>query len=167
MKEIGTNSKIAPLSWEWSLMLLSKQPLTVRWLINCMPQNELFSITLCFQVTRFVSSADIKQMCQIWINYEDRKFQLIFLRSNPSEPIKCYQLCIATKCLQCLATEGRTKYPERITISAPDFYVHDALDAQTQLSLMLQEAGFKLMRQRSKIFEKYSSRGPGISNKCR
>lgn len=60
-------------------------------------QNDITDIILNFRWPRIVFTADVKMMFrQTWIHPDDRRYQLIFWRSSPSEPLLVYELCTNT-----------------------------------------------------------------------
>lgn len=56
-------------------------------------QNDITSIIMSFRLYQIVFTTDIKMMFRMtWIHPDDRKYQLILWRDNPSEKIKVYEL---------------------------------------------------------------------------
>lgn len=131
-------------------------------------QGDLFGMLLRFRLPRFVFTTDIEKMYrQILVNKQDRNLQLILWREDPGQPLRHYQLntvtygtssapYLAVKCLQQLAISGKDRYPLGASVLAQDFYVDDgmsgsdslttAIEMQSQLTNLLQEAGFKLRK---------------------
>ena len=131
-------------------------------------QNELFTILLRFRRHAYVLTADIEKMYrQIFVSPEDRKYQRIFWRSHNSQSLKCYELqtvtygtasapFLATRCLNQLAIEYKSEYPQICDIIANDFYVDDLLtgaesiedlfDIKIKVNHILNCAGFDLRK---------------------
>ncbi|XP_037929405.1 uncharacterized protein LOC119663875 [Teleopsis dalmanni] len=131
-------------------------------------QSELFSILLRFRRPRFVFTTDIEKMYrQVFINPEDRRYQLIIWRSSPNSTIRYYQLntitygtraapYLATRCLQKIASENKVNYPLGAQILCDNFYVDDglggsdslitAIEAQRQLIHILKRYHFYLRK---------------------
>ncbi|XP_075157775.1 uncharacterized protein LOC142231042 [Haematobia irritans] len=131
-------------------------------------QGDIFGMLLRFRLPRFVFTTDIEKMYrQILVDERDRNLQLILWRDNPGEPVRHFQLntvtygtssapYLATRCLQKLAITRMEKYPLGATILKQDFYVDDGMsgsdslvaakEMQSQLTALLNEAGFKLRK---------------------
>ncbi|XP_037959288.1 uncharacterized protein LOC119688691 [Teleopsis dalmanni] len=131
-------------------------------------QSELFSILLRFRRPRFVFTTDIEKMYrQVFINPEDRRYQLIIWRSSPNSTIRYYQLntitygtraapYLATRYLQKIASENKVNYPLGAQILCDNFYVDDglggsdslitAIEAQRQLIHILKKHHFCLRK---------------------
>lgn len=102
-------------------------------------QDDLFSIILRFRIHRFVLTADIAKMYrQVLVHEQDKHYQTILWRSDPSEPIETYQLntitygtasapYLATRCLVELADQHEHEFPSECNILRKDFYVDDLL----------------------------------------
>lgn len=127
-------------------------------------QSELFSILVRFRLPRFVFTTDIEKMYrQILIHQDDKKYQIILWREDPSSPIRYYQLntvtygtraapYLATKCLQKIASENEIDHPLGAQILKDCFYVDDglggsnslntAIESQLQLIHILRKHGF-------------------------
>ncbi|XP_055632494.1 uncharacterized protein LOC129772975 [Toxorhynchites rutilus septentrionalis] len=129
-------------------------------------QPALYSIVINFRMPRYAITADLEKMFrQIWIHPEDRRFQQILWRRDPSEPIRTYCLKTvtyglasspyhATRVLNQLASEERSRFPLAEPIIRKGTYVdnviaghdnHETLkEACAQLIKIFQSAGFVL-----------------------
>lgn len=127
-------------------------------------QSDLFSILIRFRLPRFVFTTDVEKMYrQILVHQDDRRYQLILWRNDPSAPIKYYQLntvtygtrsapYLATKCLQQIAFNNETDFPLGAQMLRDNFYVDDglggsnslssAIETQQQLAYILKKHGF-------------------------
>ena len=98
-------------------------------------QPPLLSTVLNFRMSRFVFTADAEKMFrQVWIHQDDRKFQQILWRSDPSVPLKIYQLKTVTyglasspyhasRVLNQLAQDEGHKFPRAAEIITRRIYV--------------------------------------------
>ncbi|XP_046801107.1 uncharacterized protein LOC124418530 [Lucilia cuprina] len=126
------------------------------------------NVILNWRTYRYVFSGDIQKMYrQILVHPEDRSFQRILFQEEHSAPFKDYQLKTVTFGVNCapflairtllqLATDSEAKFPRAASILRNETYVDDilsgghtieeALNAQTELILTLQSAGFPLKK---------------------
>ncbi|XP_055543392.1 uncharacterized protein LOC129728940 [Wyeomyia smithii] len=131
-------------------------------------QPALFATIINFRLPRFAISADAEKMFrQMWVHPDDRKFQQILWRNNPSEPIRNYQLKTVTyglasspfnaaRVLNQLATDEGHRFPLAVPVIRKGTYVDDALtghdDHDTmvetckQLREMMKSGGFVLRK---------------------
>lgn len=138
-------------------------------------QDDLFSIVVRFRSNIVAFTADIKQMYrQVLVSPEDRVYQKILWRKDPSEPIKTYVLktvtfgtsCapfLAVRTLHQLANDEQKRFPLAAEILKRDVYVDDFLSgAQTleearklrdELISLLQCGGFSLRKWSSNCLE--------------
>ncbi|GBL81035.1 hypothetical protein AVEN_83114-1 [Araneus ventricosus] len=129
-------------------------------------QDDLFAILLRFRSHNIAVTSDLQKMYrQINIENEDRNFQKILLRDNPSSPIKTYRLCtitygtasasyLATRVLKQLAIDESSNFPKASEVLLHNCYVYDVLfGADTleeaeklipELQELLCSGGFKL-----------------------
>ncbi|KAK9704106.1 Pao retrotransposon peptidase [Popillia japonica] len=89
--------------------------------------------------------ADIEKMYrQILLSGPDRKYHRIFWRSDAAQSVQCYELqtitygtasasYLATRCLQQLAIDYNSHYPEACLALNRDFYVDDLLTGANSL----------------------------------
>ncbi|CAH1988933.1 unnamed protein product [Acanthoscelides obtectus] len=81
---------------------------------------------------------------QILVRPDQRRFQLIFWRSDHSEPLRSYQLntvtygtasaaYLAVRCLHQLAIENEQQFSQASHIIKTDFYVDDLLTGSNSL----------------------------------
>lgn len=131
-------------------------------------QHDLLSILLRFRCHNYVLNADISKMYrQVMINPDDRRFQRIFWRQNPEEPLQCYELntvtygtasapFLAVRSLHQLGYESQGSCPRISQIILEDFYMDDLLtgcdtipeliDLQRELSSVLAGGCFELRK---------------------
>ncbi|XP_053968194.1 uncharacterized protein LOC128869650 [Anastrepha ludens] len=131
-------------------------------------QEELFSTLLRFRLHKYAMTADITKMYrQILVHEDDRNFQLIVWRQDPSEHLQIFRLntvtygtapapFLATRCLQTLSDKNKAKYPLGSKVIRNDFYVDDLLKGshsiesltqiQQEVNTILESAGLKLAK---------------------
>lgn len=131
-------------------------------------QGDLFNILLRYRTHKYVFTGDVSKMYrQIELEKEDRAFQRIFWRSEPSENLKCYELAtvsygtasaayLAIRCLHQLADENVLKFPKACNIIKTDFYmddvlsggdsVRDVIQLQHEIQSILASGGFELRK---------------------
>lgn len=112
-------------------------------------QPPLYYTVVNFRMPRYAVTADVAMMFrQIWVHEDDRKYQQIFWRSDPSEPMRTYRLKTvayglasspyqATRVLNQLATDEGSRFPLAVPIVRKGVYVDDVLtghDDQTTLA---------------------------------
>lgn len=129
-------------------------------------QQELFEIMVRFRTHKYAYTADVGKMYrQIRVDESQHNLQQILWRPRPQDDIKSFSLetvtygtasapFLATRALQQLAEDEKSKYPLAARITKRDFYVDDllsgadsiqeALDLQKQLVEMLECGGFEL-----------------------
>jgi transposase InsO family protein len=129
-------------------------------------QQDLFCILIRFRIHKIIITADIKKMYrQIQLHSDHRKYQQIFWRNTPDEPIKTYQLhtvtygfasssFLAARCLQELASAEEKSHPKAAEVILRDFYVDDLITgADTvenanaifkEINTILNKGGFEL-----------------------
>ncbi|XP_051172241.1 uncharacterized protein LOC127288678 [Leptopilina boulardi] len=102
-------------------------------------QDGVLELILRFRLFEIAIGADIEKMYrQFLVHPEDRKYQKIFWRFDPNQPLKIYQLrtvtygtsaapFLATRCLAQLAEEESSLFPEAAAVLRNDFYVDDAM----------------------------------------
>ncbi|XP_058840021.1 uncharacterized protein LOC131695495 [Topomyia yanbarensis] len=131
-------------------------------------QPALLAVVANFRVPKYVFSADAEKMFrQVWMHPDDRKFLTVAWRSDPSLPLKFYQLKTVTYGLACspyqaarvlnkLAEDDGDRYPLAAPIVTKCFYVDDALaggddldevaESCRQLQELLARGGFTLRK---------------------
>lgn len=129
-------------------------------------QSDLFTILIRFRQHLVAFSADVQKMYrQILVRPDERRFQRILWREDPSLPVTSFELntvtygtaaapYLATRCLIQVANEYSTKFPEASNIIKSDFYVDDVLSGGNsiedvkilcaQISSILQQVHFPL-----------------------
>lgn len=129
-------------------------------------QEPIFSILLRFRVHSVVFTADIAKMYRcIKLHENDKQFQQILWRSNPSEPLKQYQLntltygtspasFLATRCLKQLSLDYSKSHPLASQSISQDFFMDDwicsikdiesALEIIHDVNTILKSANFNL-----------------------
>ncbi|XP_058456467.1 uncharacterized protein LOC131433877 [Malaya genurostris] len=143
--------------------------------VGAVVQSDLFSIILGFRSHQFVFTADIIKMYrQVRVRDEDTRYQRVFWRSSPTEPLKTLELTtvtygtasapyLATRALKQLAIDERDRYPDAADIVENDFYVDDVLSGadtkaevickQMQLKELLSSGGFSIHKWSSNSLE--------------
>ncbi|XP_038106731.1 uncharacterized protein LOC119766322 [Culex quinquefasciatus] len=131
-------------------------------------QPPLLSTILNFRLPKFAFTADAEKMFrQVWVHPEDRKWQQIIWRKNPTETLQIYQLKMVTyglasspfhaaRVLNQLAEDEGHRYPIGAQIVGKRFYVDDVLagadtledadEACHQVRELFQLAGFSLRK---------------------
>ncbi|GBN86372.1 hypothetical protein AVEN_188932-1 [Araneus ventricosus] len=102
-------------------------------------QDDLSAILLRFRSHSIAVTSDLQKMYrQVNIENEDRNFQKILWRDNPSSPIKTYRLCtvtygtasasyLATRVLKQLAIDESSNFPKASEVLLHNCYVDDVL----------------------------------------
>ncbi|XP_017887576.1 uncharacterized protein LOC108629432 [Ceratina calcarata] len=131
-------------------------------------QNDIFEILIRFRIHHFALIADIEKMYrQVLVHEDDRKYQQIFWREDPNEPLEVYQLntltfgtsCapfLAIRTLHKLADDEKHNYPTAADVVKRDFYVDDLLTGsdtlenagrlRDELNSLLKSGGFNLRK---------------------
>lgn len=139
-------------------------------------QSDISRIINTFRLPRFVFCTDIKMMFrQTWIHPDDRKYQLIFWRTSPDEPLRVYELTtntyglksspfVSIRCLHQLASDEESRYPRAAKLLRENSYVddlnggadtlEDALHLRDELVSLMDSAGYEL--------RKWSSNEPNL-----
>ena len=137
-------------------------------LVGPKTQDDLQTIILRFRTHNIVFCADIEKMYrQILVEPEQRNYQRIVWRDNPTSEIEHFRLTtvtygtasapfLATKTLKQLSDDGKHTHPIASPIIASDFYVDDLLTgAQTvddaitlkeEIVALLSSGGFELRK---------------------
>ncbi|GBO35345.1 hypothetical protein AVEN_145702-1 [Araneus ventricosus] len=102
-------------------------------------QDDLFVIILRFRSHNIAVKSDLQKMYrQVKVENEDRNFQKILWRDNPSSPIKTYRLCtviygtasdyyLASRVLKHLAIDERSNFPKASEVLLHNCYIDDVL----------------------------------------
>lgn len=131
-------------------------------------QLDLIDLLLQFRSFRYALTADIAKMYrQIYINPNDRRFQLIVWRKDPTLPVQTFAMntvtfgttsapYLAIKTLHRLAVDEKLKFPIGSECLLRGFYVDDfifgcdtldkAFKIQTETSSILKSGGFHLRK---------------------
>lgn len=131
-------------------------------------QDDLFAILLRFRRFQYVLSSDCSKMYRsVWITPSQRPLQRIFWRTDPSLPLKVYELCtvtygersssfLAIRCLFELANIFEERHPDISAIIRKDMYcddlltscktVEDGIHICETISQILQSGGFTLRK---------------------
>ncbi|XP_045769764.1 uncharacterized protein LOC123870481 [Maniola jurtina] len=131
-------------------------------------QRDISEILMNFRRHRVVFVTDIRMMFrQTLIDKLDRRYQLIFWRESPDEPLLTYELgtntyglksspYIAIRTLLELADRERDRYPRAASVLENDIYVDDilsgcssqseALELQQELIRLMQSGGYELRK---------------------
>lgn len=131
-------------------------------------QEDLFSIVLRARKHSIMLTGDLAKMYrQVWVHDQQRKFQLILWRHDPTSEIYTYQLntvtygtapaaFLSTRCLKQLSIDYALTDPEISAIIARDFYIDDLCTGgnsveevkyiKSRISEIMQTAGFELRK---------------------
>jgi len=131
-------------------------------------QDTLYNIILRFRCHKIAFTADIAKMYrQIIVDLQDRRFQRIVWKADPSHPIRHFELntvtygtaaapFLATQCLQTLADKTAIQFPMGSKALKSDFYVDDCMSGgsnlqevkktRDELNSLLTSAGFSLRK---------------------
>jgi len=124
-------------------------------------KRELLLSLVRFRLNRFALTADISKMYrQVSLAEEDRNYQLIVWRENPSDELQIFRLntapFLAIRSLQELGVRNRDKHEIGSYIICNDFYVDDMLTGAddidnlnvicNQVSEFLNSGGFQLSK---------------------
>ncbi|XP_058828189.1 uncharacterized protein LOC131688059 [Topomyia yanbarensis] len=131
-------------------------------------QEELLTLLIRFRNHQVGLVADVEKMYrQVVVHPEDTKYQRIFWRFAPNEPVGIYELqtvtygltpssFLATRALQQLAEDEKQDYPLEGDIVKKDFYVDDyiggesnvqrAIQVRKELEQIMDKGGFKLRK---------------------
>ncbi|GBM20203.1 hypothetical protein AVEN_216630-1 [Araneus ventricosus] len=159
-------SQVSLFVYVWYLMLVLNPHLEYLLMTGPKIQDDLFAILLRFRSHKIAVTSDLQKMYrQVNIENEDRNFQKILWRDNPSSPIKTYRLCtvtygtasasfLPTRVLKQLAIDERSNLPKASEVLLHNCYVDDVLfGADTleeaeklipELQELLYSGGFKL-----------------------
>ncbi|XP_058448762.1 uncharacterized protein LOC131428735 [Malaya genurostris] len=138
-------------------------------------KSDIFSILLRFRKHQVVFTADItKKYRQIRVIPEHTRFQRIFWRSNPDDPLRILELTtvtygtsaapyLATRCLMQLCEDEGDSFPLAERIIRLDCYVDDvisgantvreAIECQSQIQQLLERGGFPIHKWCSNAIE--------------
>lgn len=131
-------------------------------------QDGVIELLLRFRLFQVALGADIEKMYrQFLVHPEDRKYQKILWRFDPSQPINIYQLktvtygtsaapFLATRCLMQLANDEAEFFPEAASVLRNDFYVDDMMSGSdsyekaehlvSDINQLTSKAGLKLCK---------------------
>lgn len=133
-------------------------------------QNDITKILLNFRRHQVVFTTDIKMMFRMtWIHPDDRKYQLIYWRKDPSEPIKVYELntntyglrsspFISIRTLLQLADDWEVTHPKskaseiiRTSIFVDDILtgsdsIKETQELKSELIQLMEGAGYELRK---------------------
>ncbi|XP_068914687.1 uncharacterized protein [Tenebrio molitor] len=138
VKESSVSTKLR-LVFDASAKTSNGVSLNDKLMVGPVVQQDLFAIITRFRLHNIVISADITKMYrQIQLDKEDRKYQRILWRRDPSHPVQVYELntvtygmasssYLATRCIQQVALEEGSNNPEAQRSIMQDTYVDDLL----------------------------------------
>lgn len=113
-------------------------------------QQSIFYILLRFRTHQIVFTADIAKMYRcIKVDSNELKFQQIFWRFSPTEPLLQYKLetltygtgpasFLATRCLKQLALDNNSNFPKASELIIDDFYMDDWLSGANDIPSALE-----------------------------
>lgn len=144
-------------------------------------QNDIRGILVNFRAHLVAFSADaVKMFRQILVHPDDRLYQTIYWRPDPSQPLSLYQLNTVTygltsspyhsiRCLKVLEEEGKSSHPLAALALSRDLFVDDivtgastveqAMVLRDQLIQLLARGGFQLSKWASNAPELLSIAG--------
>ncbi|XP_061519801.1 uncharacterized protein LOC133395117 [Anopheles gambiae] len=174
VKETSTTTKVRVV-FDASCKTTFGYSLNDTLLIGPTVQDDLLTIILRFRKHAVAIVADVEKMYRQIRHYEnDRNLLRIRYRECPSDPISTYELqtvthgtatapFLATRTLQQIAHDHKQQYPLAVDPVLHDFYVDDlltgaedvveAVGMRTQISQMLESAGFLLKKWASNVSE--------------
>ncbi|XP_040173682.1 uncharacterized protein LOC120906234 [Anopheles arabiensis] len=174
VKETSTTTKVRVV-FDASCKTTSGYSLNDTLLIGPTVQDDLLTIILRFRKHAVAIVADVENMYrQIRHCENDRNLLRIRYRECPSDPISTYELqtvtygtatapFLATRTLQQIAHDHKQQYPLAVDPVLHDFYVDDlltgaedvveAVGMRTQITQMLESAGFLLKKWASNVSE--------------
>ncbi|XP_062557315.1 uncharacterized protein LOC134222188 [Armigeres subalbatus] len=134
-------------------------------------QPALFSTVANFRLPRFAITADAEKMFrQIWIHPDDRKYQQILWRDNPSDMIRSYQLKTVTyglasspfhaaRVLNQLAIDEGHRYPLAVPVILKGTYVDDVISGHDNHDTMVQtcEQLMEIMKSAGFVLRKWAA----------
>ncbi|XP_015122308.1 uncharacterized protein LOC107044789 [Diachasma alloeum] len=124
-------------------------------------QDDIFSLVLRFRLPKFVFTGNIEKMYrQVLVRPEDRKFQRIIWRCQPTDKeVSVYELqtvtfglapapYLATRCLHQLAGDEREKFPLASKLLKRDLYIDDVLSGADSLeeTINLRDEPIEILR---------------------
>lgn len=138
-------------------------------------QDELAIILSRWRIHKYVVTADVEKMFrQIMVSKDHQKYQCVFWRDKPTDPLGVYQLTrvaygttsapyLAIRTLQQLAKDELSKFPKASAVPLTDFYVDDILtgsdtmesckELKRELQAMMKCGGFCLRKWSSNCSE--------------
>ncbi|XP_063911207.1 uncharacterized protein LOC135128239 [Zophobas morio] len=139
-------------------------------------QNDIFDLIIRFRTYRFAFTADICKMYrQILIHPEDRRYQRILWRDDPTQPMQVYELNTVTygmlsapyaaiKCLRLLADQVESTFPKAAEIIKDNFYVDDVLCGSSTVgeTMELRDQLTQVLSQGRFTLAKWASNNPNI-----
>ena len=165
VKEMSTTTKVRVV-FDGSAKSTSGVSINDAQLVGPVVQDDLFSILTRFRQYPVVLSADIEKMYrQVLIAPEQRTFQRILWREDPSHPLETFELntvtygtaaasYLATRTLRQVGLEARDSFPVANRVITSDFYVDDLLtgaetatearEIKRDVEAILRQSGFVL-----------------------
>ena len=139
-------------------------------------QEGLFSLLVRFRSYFYVLTADIEKMyLQTMIHPDDRKFQKILWRDDPSLPVKTFELntvtfgtsaapFLAIRSLHQLANDEACRFPRAADVLKSDFYVDDMLTGafSHEEAIQLRDELIEITRKGCLNLRKWASNEPSL-----
>lgn len=139
-------------------------------------QDDLFSILIRFRRFKYVLSSDCSKMYRsVWVTESQRPLQRIFWRSDPSLPLKIYELCtvtygekassfLAIRCLFELAKMCENEHSKISKIIRHDMYCDDLLTSCAEIDegIYICDTISKILRSGGFILRKWNSNCPDL-----
>ncbi|XP_040173677.1 uncharacterized protein LOC120906228 [Anopheles arabiensis] len=167
VKESSTTTKVRVV-FDASCKTSSGYSLNDKLLVGPVVQDALFSIILRFRSHFIALTADVEKMYrQILHHPDDRNLLRIRYRESPTDEISTFELhtvtygtasapFLANRTLRQITIDNSDTYPQAVNAALNDFYVddlltgsndiNDAIQMHTQISQMLESAGFSLKK---------------------
>ncbi|XP_058817215.1 uncharacterized protein LOC131680520 [Topomyia yanbarensis] len=167
VKEASTTTKVRVV-FDASAKTSTGSSLNEALLVGPVVQDDLLLTILRFRTFPVALVSDIAKMYrQVLLHPDDTPYQRILWRSDPADPIQCYELLtvtyglspssfLATRTLQQLANDEGDSYPLAGPAVRKSFYIDDfiggaqsiteAIQLRTELSELLAKGGFPLRK---------------------
>ncbi|XP_058827829.1 uncharacterized protein LOC131687754 [Topomyia yanbarensis] len=167
VKEVSTMTKVRVV-FDASAKTSTGSSLNEALLVGPVVQDDLLLTILRFRIFPVALVSDIAKMYrQVLLHPDDTPYQRILWRSDPADPIQCYELLtvtyglspssfLATRTLQQLANDEGDSYPLAGPAVRKSFYIDDfiggaqsiteAIQLRTELSELLAKGGFPLRK---------------------
>ena len=175
IKEDSTTTKLRVV-FDGSAKTTSGLSLNDALMVGPTIQDDLFSLLLRFRFHLIAMKADITKMYrQFIVPPPDCNFQRIVWRESPTDPIQDFVLTtvtygtasapfLATRCLQQLAIDSESSYPEASRALSSDMYVDDLMsgESSTERARNLQREITQAVNSGGMEIRKWSTNDPEV-----